>query len=65
MLTRYSAVRGEVEADRAYTRDGRASRKAGKVTKDSPVGTAFGPKRLSANTSWSSPISTTLLQRVP
>ena len=37
----------------------------GKVTHDSPAGAAFGPKRLSANTKWSSPTSTTLLQRVP
>jgi hypothetical protein len=54
-----------VKADLAYTRDDGATRKEGKVTNDSPFGTAFGPKRLSANTRWLSPISTTLLQRVP
>ena len=37
----------------------------GKLTNDSPNDTAFGPNRLSPNTKWSRPTSTTLLLRVP
>jgi hypothetical protein len=46
----YIAERGEVEVDVTYKRGGWAGTENGKVTNDAPAGTAFGPKRLSANT---------------
>ena len=58
--------RAAADGDVGKVQHGRAEAAShGKVTNESPAGAAFGPKRRSANTQWSAPTSTTLLQRVP